>query len=94
VHPDAADVTQSLGLGQRVFVTPQGFFDALAVFDIEIDPDETEHRSIARTERLNATEKPAVYTASISHPKGRLTRPTCSENRFANRSRRLMVVWM
>ena len=64
----------------------------LAVLNIEVDTNETERRSIARPERLDATQEPAVHAAGISHPKRCLTRRTCSENRFADLSRRLMVV--
>src|SRR5258705_12048991 len=65
----------------------------LALLNIEVDTHETEQRSIACAERLNATQEPAVHAARVPHPKGCLTR-TCSENRFADLSRRLMVVWM
>jgi len=32
--PEAPCVAESLGFGQTVLATPQGFFDALAVFDV------------------------------------------------------------
>src|ERR1700750_1944059 len=33
----------------------------LALLNIEIDTNETEHRSITRAERLDATQEPAVH---------------------------------
>ena len=46
----------------------------LAFFDVEVDPDPVEDRSVVPSKRFRATEEPAVVAFSVTNPKAHLTR--------------------
>src|SRR5882762_6094528 len=59
-HPDAADMAQSLGFCQTMLVTPQGFFDALTVFDVSDDAIPFDDVSILSSQWKAAIQMPAI----------------------------------
>jgi hypothetical protein len=69
-------------------------FGLFAFFNVEVNPDKTQQRSIARSERFDATEEPAVSSLSVPYSKGRLARGAGSENGFPDSARLLMIVGM
>ena len=56
------------------FAPPKFHFGLLAFFDIEVDPDPGEDRSVVPTERLRATEEPAVIAFGVTNARTHLTR--------------------
>ena len=60
-RPDAADVAQSLGFCQTMFVTPQGFFDALTVFDVSDDAVPFDDVSILSSQWKTAIQMPSIF---------------------------------
>src|SRR5882762_11991304 len=53
---------------------------SLELFDVEVDPDPIQQRSIARPERFGATEEPAIRSLSVAHSKTLFTRRGCCEH--------------
>src|SRR6266436_8720082 len=51
----------------------------LEVFDVEVDSDPIQQRSITRPERFGATEEPAVGSLRIAHAKTLFARRACCD---------------
>ncbi len=50
------------------------FFGALTFFDVEVNPDPVEDRSVVRSKGLRAAEEPAVVAFSVTNPKTHVAR--------------------
>ena len=48
---------------------------AIVELDVEVDADPVEDRAVVPSERLHATEEPAVVAARVTNAKSHLTRP-------------------
>jgi hypothetical protein len=70
---DGTGATEFLRICQIRGIPSKLGFGFLAVFDIVTDADPTEQRSIVRSERLGATEKPAVSAVRVAHAKSHFT---------------------
>src|SRR5271166_4316835 len=60
-------------LTELVFAFPQCLLCALELFNIQIHPDPLQQGSIARPQRFDATEEPAVVSLSVTNSKTPLT---------------------
>src|SRR5260370_28880457 len=60
VPREAACVAQSLGFCQKMLVTPQGFFDSLAVLDVGHDTIPFDDISVVISQWLTAVQWPSV----------------------------------
>src|SRR5262249_23460819 len=65
-HP-AARMRETLSLSQVEL-------GSLAFFDVDVEPDPVEDRSVVAAERLRATEEPAVIAIGVANAKTHLTR--------------------
>src|ERR1700716_3786936 len=61
VPPEAACVAESLGFGQTMLATPQGFFDALAVLDVGDDAIPFDDVSIFIAQWQAAVQMPSIF---------------------------------
>src|SRR6185295_3153221 len=73
-HGNEAGAAQSLRVCQVLFAPAELHFGLLTLFDVEVDPDPIEDRSIVRTKGLRATEEPAVATFGVASPEAHLAR--------------------
>ena len=75
---------------KQAYYTP----NSRTLFNVEVNPDKTQQRSVACSERFDATEEPSVSSLSISYSKGRLAGGAGSENGFPDFACLLMIVRM
>ena len=61
VPPEAARVAQSLGFCQKMFVTPKGFVDSLAVLDVGHDTILFDDIAVVISQWLAAVQMPSVW---------------------------------
>src|SRR6267143_4470022 len=69
IHCNEAGAAESLRVCQVLFAPAEFAFRLLTFFDVEVDPDPVEDRSVVRSKGLRATEEPAVPTFSVASPK-------------------------
>ena len=67
-------------------------FRTLAFFDVDVDADPAEQRSIVRAERFGATEKPPVHSFRVTYPKADLTRRAGAETDGPDSARFVVIV--
>src|SRR3954471_10578322 len=60
-------------LAELVFAFPKGLLCALELFNIQIHPHPLQQGSIARPERFDASEEPAVASLSVTNSKTKLS---------------------
>src|ERR1700739_1888572 len=60
VPPETACVAESLGFGEIMLATPQGFFDALAVLDVGHDAVPFDDVSFLIAQRQAAVQMPSI----------------------------------
>ena len=71
-HSDSPGPAEFLRICQIRSAPPKFDLRLLAFFDIEVDPDPIEKRSVLRPKRLGTTEEPAIVTFSVTNPKTHL----------------------
>src|SRR6266853_3806167 len=65
-----------------------------AFFDVEVDPDPIEERSVVPSESLGATEEPAVMAFGVANPKTHLARRARAKTVRPNPPRLFAIVRM
>ena len=73
-HGNEAGAAESLRVCEVLFAPAELDFGLLTFFDVEVDPDPVEDRSIVRSKGLRATEEPAVATFGVASPKAHFAR--------------------
>ncbi|HYQ94845.1 MAG TPA: hypothetical protein VEP70_08450, partial [Burkholderiales bacterium] len=93
-HSDEASATEFLRVCQIRLTPPKFDFASLVFFDVEVDADPTEQRSIVRPERFGTTEKPPISPGLIAHAKSDLTGLTCLQTGRPHFARFVVIVGM
>src|SRR5882724_1942443 len=93
-HPDEASATEFLRVCQIRLTPPKFDFASLVLFDVEVDADPAEQRSIVRPERFGTTEKPPISSGLIAYAKSDLAGLTCLQTRRPDLARLVAIVRM
>jgi hypothetical protein len=87
-------MTESLCFCLKMLDTPQGFFGSLPIVNVEVYPDPVQQPPIARSERFEATEEPAVFPFGVSYSEGRLAGSPSSVTGCPDLKRLFMIIGM
>jgi hypothetical protein len=87
-------MTESLRFCLKMLVASQGFFGPLSIVNVEIYSNPVQQCPIACSERLEATEKPAILSFGVSNSEGCLAGSPSSVAGFSDSKRFFMIIGM
>src|SRR5258706_6229346 len=71
-HSNEAGVTESFRVRQVLFAPAEFDFGLLPFFDVEVNADPIEDRSVVRSKGLHAAEEPAVIAFGVTEARAHL----------------------